>query len=242
LTARVALVTGGAAGIGRASALRLAADGVAVAVADVRPPAADLADELERLGAVASLVQCDVTDRRAVDAIVAETTDRLGPIDILVNCAGVLGHEAPVDELEEVEVRRVLEVNFYGVFHCCRAVLPQMRRAGWGRIVAISSHARHECPMRMQYGASKAAVTSLMRSLALETATTGVLVNSIEPGRTLTDMIVPRFSAEHLAAPPDAPIGRYAEPAEIAEMVAYLCSERNSYATGAMFNVSGGSI
>jgi 3-oxoacyl-[acyl-carrier protein] reductase len=166
----------------------------------------------------------------------------LGSLDILVNCAGVLGHEARIDEIAEDEVRRVMEVNVYGVFHWCRAALPYMRAAGWGRIVTISSHSRHESPNRVQYGMSKAAVTSFMRTLAMETVTSGILANCIEPGRTLTDMIIPRFSAEHLAAPPDAPIGRYAEPSEIAEMVAYLCSERNTYATGGMFNVSGGAI
>jgi 3-oxoacyl-[acyl-carrier protein] reductase len=242
VSARVAIVTGGARGIGRAVGLRLAEDGVRVVLADVVPGGDAVAAAITDAGGQAHAVELDVTDAAAVDDRVARVAGELGPPLVLVNCAGVLGPEAALDDVDVDEMRRVLEVNFFGVLHCCRAVVPHMRAAGWGRVVTISSHSRHGCEERAPYAASKAAVTSLMRTLAMENVRTGILANCIEPGRTLTDMIVPRFTAEHLADPPDAPIGRYADPAEIAEAVAWLCSERNTYATGAMFNVSGGAI
>jgi 3-oxoacyl-[acyl-carrier protein] reductase len=242
VSARVALVTGGARGIGRAVGLRLAEEGARVVLADVVPDGDEAVAAIADAGGQAHAVELDVTGAAAVAACVARVTAELGPPRVLVNCAGVLGPEAAVDDLDLDAMRRVLEVNLFGVLHCCRAVIPHMRVAGWGRIVTISSHARHGCEQRASYAASKAAVTSLMRTLALENVRTGILANCIEPGRTLTDMIVPRFSPAHLADPPDAPIGRYAEPAEIAEAVAWLCSDRNTYATGAMFNVSGGAI
>jgi 3-oxoacyl-[acyl-carrier protein] reductase len=238
----VAVVTGGAAGIGRATALRLAEDCGAVAVVDVAAAGPAVAAEVEAAGCPSRFYEVDVADGDAVATVAADIVLAFGDVGVLVNCAGVHGPEATVVTVDEADLRRVLEINFFGAFHWCRAVVPAMVEQGWGRIVSVTSHSRHGQELRAPYATSKAALSALTRSLALEVARFGVLANSIDPGRTLTDMVVPRFSEDHLADPPDSPIGRYAAPEEIAEAIAFLCSERCSFAAGATFNVSGGAI
>jgi 2-dehydro-3-deoxy-L-rhamnonate dehydrogenase (NAD+) len=237
---RVAVVTGAATGIGRASALRLAADGFAIAAADRDERGAAVVAEIVAGGGAASFLATDVTDPAAVGALAAHALERHGRIDALVAAAGVLGEDRPLAELPLAEWRRVLAINLDGVLHCCQAMLPVMLAQGAGRIVAISSAARFGSPGRAQYGVSKAALVSLITALAHEYARAGVLANCVEPGRALTDMVVPRFDAAHLADPPGVAIGRYSEPEEVAEVVAFLCSERNTYAVGAVWGVTGG--
>ena len=238
----VAVVTGGGSGIGRATALRLARDGGAVVVVDLLAVGSDVAAEIEASGCRSLFLRIDVSDREAVLQAADDVVERFGSVDVLVNCAGVHGPEASVVSVDEAELRRVLEINFFGAFHWCRAVVPAMVDAGWGRVVSVTSHSRHGQELRSAYAVSKAALSALTRSLAIEAARSGVLANSIDPGRTLTQMVIPRFSDEHLSDPPDSPIGRYAAPEEIAEVIAFMCSEQCSFAAGATFNVSGGSI
>jgi NAD(P)-dependent dehydrogenase (short-subunit alcohol dehydrogenase family) len=238
--ARVAVVTGGGRGLGRASALRLAEDGRYVVVADVGNFGAEVVAEVEALGQEARFVRTDVADRSSVAELVRETLSAFGRLDVLVAAAGVLGPEKSLLELADEEWDRILAVNLTGVFSCCRAVLPPMLERGWGRIVTFSSGARHGAPARHPYGASKGGVVALTKAIAKEFASSGILANCVEPGRSLTQMVIPRFSAEHLAHPPEVPIGRYAEPAEIAEVVAFLCSERCTYAAGSVYEVAGG--
>jgi 3-oxoacyl-[acyl-carrier protein] reductase len=233
-------VTGGARGIGRATALRLAEDGCAVVIADLLPVGADVAAEINRLGGRARFVSSDVAERASVAALVAETVDTFGSVDVLVAAAAVLGEEHRVDAVPLQEWQRVLDINLTGVLHCCQAVLPGMVGRGWGRIVAVSSHARYGSPGRASYAVSKAGVAALVGSLAREYASAGVLANCIDPGRVLTDMIIPRFDAEYLANPPGVAIGRLAQPAEIADVIAFLCSERNTYAVGSIWEATGG--
>ena len=242
MTARVAVVTGGAAGIGRASALRLADECAAVVVVDVSADVEGVAAEIEARGAACAWFVADVAEQESASIVTREALRRFGSVDQLIHCAGVLGPEETVDGITEVDMRRVFEVNFYSWFHWLRAVLPGMRDRRWGRVVGITSGARNGQELRAAYASSKAALTALMRTAALENARFNVLVNDIEPGRTLTNMVIPRFSEEFLAAPPDSPIGRYADPAEIAEVVAFLCSEACTFAAGATFNVSGGAL
>ena len=239
---KVAVVTGGGSGIGRATAMALGNAGAKVAVVDVVDAGEDVAGSIRSAGGEALFARCDVSQSNEVLTSYELVARDLGAPTILVNCAGILGLEVDALNVGEDELRRVFEVNFFGVFYWSRAVVPSMCRAGWGRVVTLSSVARHGAPRHAPYAVSKAAVSSFMRTLALETARSGVLANCVEPGRTLTGMVVPRFPVEHLENPPDAPIGRYAEPEEIAAVIVFLCSEASSYATGQTFAVSGGAF
>jgi 2-hydroxycyclohexanecarboxyl-CoA dehydrogenase len=236
---RTAIVTGGARGIGRAACLRLAQDGCAVVVADLQQSGAGVAEEIAAAGGEACFVVADVADRAAVDALVEEALARFGGADVLVAAAGIVGEDHPVAELPLEEYRRVLEVDLTGVLHCCQAVLPHMLSGGWGRIVAITSNARHGAPDRAHYAIAKAGVVALMQSIAFGYARAGVLANSIDPGMVLTEMVRDRYPAEHLANPPGIAIGRLADPAEIAETIAFLCSERNTYTVGTIVESTG---
>jgi NAD(P)-dependent dehydrogenase (short-subunit alcohol dehydrogenase family) len=132
-----------------------------------------------------------------------------------------------------------MRINVYGVYLCHQAAIPHMLERGWGRCVTITSAARHGSPNQVPYSVSKGAVYSFIGSLGNAYARQGVFVNGVEPGRALTPMVVPRFSAEHLANP-GTPVGRYSDPEEVAEVVEFLCSERNTYTTGSVWSVKGG--
>lgn len=236
---RVAIVTGGTRGIGRAAALRLARAGRDVVIADVSD-GGDVIAKIQGLGRRSFYAPTDVTRTEAVGAMVERTLATFGRVDILVNCAGILGREGPFLGVPDEEWFRVLDVNLHGVYFCCRAVLPVMLQQRWGRIVTITSGARRGAALFAPYATSKGAVTSLMNSLANAYAHEGVLINCLQPGRALTDMVVSRFSAEELANP-DVPIGRYSSADEVATVVNYLCDDENTYTTGAVWNVAGGS-
>ena len=234
---RVAIVTGGARGIGHASAVRLARAGRDVVVADLGDAGgAELAD-VEAAGGRVLFVQTDVRSARAVESLTQVTLDTFGRIDILVNSAGILGREVPFLDLQDDECLQVMDINLGGVYRCCRAVLPHMLRRRWGRIVTITSNARQGRPLYVPYAVSKAGVTALMASLANAYAPEGVLVNCVEPGRALTGMVTPRFSADHLAHPPWL-IGRYSSAGEVATVVNYLCDDENTYTAGAVWQVA----
>ncbi|MCC7361145.1 MAG: SDR family oxidoreductase [Anaerolineales bacterium] len=234
--ARVAVVTGGALGIGRAAAVRLAEAGRDVVVADLAPEAAETVKLVEAQGRRAAWHQVDVTDAAAVQALVDATVADFGRLDILVCCAGVLGSEVGFLDLPFEQFERILSINLYGVFHAHQAAIPAMLRQGWGRCVTIGSGARHGVAQRIPYSVSKGAVRSLIASLGAAYVKQGVFVNGIEPGRVLTQMIIPRFSAAHLANP-GVPIGRYSDPEEVAEVIEFLASERNTYTSGVFWEV-----
>lgn len=237
---RVAVVTGGAQGIGEATALRLAQAGRDVVVADVDPRGEQVAAEIERLGRRALWSHLDVTDEAAVHALMRRVRDEFGRLDILVCCAGLLGTERPFMEQSAAELDRILRVNVYGVYYCHQAAIPHMLEREWGRCVTITSGARNGAPMLAPYSISKGAVYSLVKVLGNLYPRQGVFVNGVEPGRALTRMVVPRFSEEFLADPGN-PIGRYSDANEVAEVIEFLCSERNTYTTGAVWSVKGGS-
>jgi NAD(P)-dependent dehydrogenase (short-subunit alcohol dehydrogenase family) len=248
---RVAVITGGARGIGAACALRIAAEGRDIVIADIDPSGSEVARQVEamgtgrlaagreRLGQRALFVPTDVTSEAAVRSLVAQTVAEFGRLDVLVCCAGVLGTEAPFHEQPAGQLDRVLRINLYGVYYAHQAAIPAMLERGWGRCVTITSGARHGATNQVPYGVSKGAVYALAGALGNAYARQGVFVNGVEPGRALTQMVVPRFSTEHLADP-GTPIGRYADPEEIAEVVEFLCSERNTYTTGSVWSVKGG--
>jgi NAD(P)-dependent dehydrogenase (short-subunit alcohol dehydrogenase family) len=238
---RVALVTGGARGIGRACVLRLAEAGRDVAVLDLlEEEGAQVAAEVEALGPRARFRRADVTSEAEVRQAVADTVETLGRLDILVCCAGVLGLEAPFLEQSAAQFEKVVRINLFGVYHAHQAAVPHMLRQGWGRCVTITSGARFGSPNQVPYSVSKGAVHSFVQSLGNAFPRQGVFVNGVEPGRALTQMVIPRFSAEHLANP-GTPIGRYSDPEEVAEVVEFLCSERNTYTTGSVWSVKGAS-
>ena len=236
---RVAIVTGAARGIGAAVARQLAIDGFRVAVADVNLDAAQAA--AGEIGERAVAVRLDVTDPESWRAAVDEVTQRLGPITALVNNAGIAGRSAPAWELSIEEWQQVIAIDLSGVFYGCRTVLPGMMEAGYGRIVNIASIAGKEGnPNASPYSAAKAGVIGLTKSLAKEGATKGVLVNAVTPAVIATP-ILEQVSQAHIDYMTSRiPMGRVGQPEEVANLVSFLCSDRISFSTGAVFDISGG--
>jgi NAD(P)-dependent dehydrogenase (short-subunit alcohol dehydrogenase family) len=209
-------------GLGAAAAARLAADGVEVVTLDVAPGAS---------------LKVDVTDAVAVRSAVAE----VGPIDILVNSAGIVGPNAPLWEIPLEGWERTFAVNVVGTFTLCQAVVPGMIARGWGRIVNIASIAGKDGnPNMSPYSASKAAVIALTKSLGKELATTGVLANAIAPAVIETPMNA-STSAEALAHITSLiPMKRVGHASEVAELIAWLASDKVTFSTGAVYDISGG--
>ncbi len=237
---RTALITGGARGIGRAAALRIAEEGRDIVIADMlEEEGQQTVRDIEALGQSALYCKTDVSDEASVYDTVAKTLEAFGRLDILVCCAGILGKEVPFLEQTTAMFDRVIKINVYGVYHAHQAAIPHMLERGWGRCVTITSGARHGATHVVPYGVSKGAVFSFVNALGNAYPNQGVFVNGVEPGRALTEMVVPRFSAEHLANP-GTPIGRYSDAEEVAEVVEFLTSERNTYTTGSVWSVKGG--
>jgi NAD(P)-dependent dehydrogenase (short-subunit alcohol dehydrogenase family) len=236
LKKRVAAITGGARGIGFATAQRFQQSGAKVALWD-----RDGAEAAAK--GVASAIGCtvDVTDERSVAAALAETERRLGPVDILVASAGIAGPNATVAEYPVDAWRQVIDVDLNGVFLCCRAVVPGMVRRNYGRIVNIASIAGKEGnPNAAPYSAAKAGVIALTKSLGKELAKTGVCVNCITPAAVRT-AIFDQITQQHIDYMlSKIPMGRFGTVEEMAAMIAWLASEECSFSTGGVFDLSGG--
>ncbi len=238
---RVAVVTGGAQGIGHAIARRLLASGATVALWDASAEKLEEAREtLSSLGRVSATV-VELTDEAQVKAATEAAIETHGRIDILVNNAGITGGNAATWELEPATWRRVIEVNLVAPYLTCRAVVPQMLRQGYGRIVNIASIAGKEGnPNASHYSASKAGLIGLTKSLAKELATKGVLVNAVTPAVAKTAMF-DSMTQEHIDYMlSKIPMGRFLEVDEAAAMVCWLASEECAFSTGAVFDLSGG--
>ena len=241
LNNRVAVITGGAQGIGYATAERLLRSGAHVVLWDI--DAAKLAEarhSLAALGKVDGSV-VELTDDDAVHAAAAQVVAAHGRIDILVNNAGITGGNASTWELDPAVWRRVIEVNLIAPYLTCRAVVPHMLTREWGRIVNIASVAGKEGnPNASHYSASKAGLIALTKSLAKEVAMKGILVNAITPAVAKTAMFEQMKQSQIDYMLGKIPMGRFVEVDEIAAMVAWLSSEDCSFSTGAVFDLTGG--
>ncbi len=237
---RSAIITGAALGIGRACAMRLAEEGRDVVVSDILPEGEAVAAEIRAMGGSAVFIPADAADESSVRDLADQTMKLFGRADILVCCAGLLGSEKPFLDHSPAEFERIMRVNVNGVYYAHHAVIPYMLERGWGRTVVMTSGAREGSPNLVPYSMSKGAVYSFVRAMGGNYARQGVLVNGVEPGRALTRMIIPRFTEEQIANPPGTPIGRFSDAEEVAEVVEFLTSERNTYTTGSVWSIKGG--
>ena len=250
---KVALVTGGSRGIGRAVSLRLAQEGARVGVNFVSNAraAAEAVEQVNRLGSEAQAVQADVSDRSAVQAMVDRILERFSRIDILVNNAAIVLDGDVTSYASDEDLDRDLEamwgVNVRGIVNCTRAVLPQMRERRSGSIVNVSSIAGYGniSPLRTFYSATKAAVMNLTKRFALELGPDNINVNSVAPGLVRTDLLVQQTPPGELERVIEefagrSVLGRIGEPDDIAAAVAYLASSEARFVTGQILTVDGG--
>ena len=244
---RVAVVTGGASGMGLSICRALADSGYRTAVLDIDATAAErVSEKLRADGRSAMACGVDVADRAAVDRALDAVRSAFGPIEILVTSAGLVGF-APFTEISAQQWDRILAVNLTGTFHCVQAAVPDMVAAGWGRIVTISSSsAQRGSPGMVHYTASKGAVVAMTKAVAREYASSGITVNTIPPSGIDTPMSRRSQTAGHL---PDndvmaraIPVGHLGSGEDIAAACLFLCSEQAGYITGQVLGVNGGSV
>jgi 2-hydroxycyclohexanecarboxyl-CoA dehydrogenase len=241
----VAVVSGGASGIGLGVARRFVADGHDVAVLDRNGEGAEAAAvEMQTEGVRALGVEVDVANRQSVQAAFARVRAELGPVGILVTSAGIESFD-PLLEITPEKWDRIIAVNLTGTFSCVQATVPDMIAAGWGRIVTISSSsAQSGAPNMAHYAASKGGVISLTRALAVDLARSGITVNTIPPSLVDTPMARAAEAAGDFpgvdVVGPMVPLGRAGTPADIAAACSFLCSESGSYITGQIIGVNGG--
>jgi 3-oxoacyl-[acyl-carrier protein] reductase len=266
LSGRVALVTGGSRGLGRADALTLARAGADVVIADLLVESASESDEtdaygvlatvartqglvyseataaeIQSLGRRAAAIRCDVTDRAQVDAVVARTVDELGSVDILVNNAGTLDHVGQIHDQRLDLWERDLRVNLTGAFNCAQAVWPHMKERGWGRIVNMASVAGTLGGFgQASYSTTKAGILGLTKTLAMEGGRHGITCNAIVPGIIGTEAFNMANQAMNERIAARTVFRRPGEPQDIANAIAFLCSDLAAYVTGIELNVSGG--
>jgi NAD(P)-dependent dehydrogenase (short-subunit alcohol dehydrogenase family) len=239
LQGRIAIVTGGAQGFGRAVAERFAASGAKV---DIWERDTALAEKTAKeIGPAARVVEVDVSDYASVEKARDASLEAHGKIDILVNNAGIAGANATVWDTEVSEWQKVMRINLDGPFFCCKAIVPMMREKGYGRIINIASIAGKEGnPNAAHYSAAKAGLIALTKSLGKETADQDIAVNAITPAAAKTAIFdqITQAHIDYMLS--KIPRNRFVKVEELASMAAWLASEENSFTTGAVFDLSGG--
>ena len=241
---KVAVVTGGAQGIGRAVALGMGREGAKVVLADLQAEKAELvARELQSIGTEALAVGVDVADESSVKQMATRALDRFGRVDILVNVAGIYFPRAAVVDLSEEDWDRTIDINVGSNFLCCREFVPSMRAQKYGRILSLASGIGHYGMRQFShYASSKAAVMGFVKALAREVAPDGITVNAICPGSANTSMPRQHRSEEEVMARlRSTPLPRVLEPEDIAGPILFLASDAAAYITGQSYNINCGS-
>jgi len=240
VTARTALVTGASRGIGRAVAHALAEDGHRVACLSATDGAKETQRELEAAGHEAMAVLADVRDRDAIDAAFTEVEETFGVVEVLVNNAGVTA-DGLVARMSDEQWARVLDTNLTGAFHTIRRATPKLMRARWGRIVNVASVSAYAgSPGQANYASAKAGLIGLTRAVARELAPRQITCNVVAPGPIVTDMTAALPAEWRTTMEATVPLGRLGDPADVASLVAFVCSEAAGYVTGAVLPVDGG--
>jgi 3-oxoacyl-[acyl-carrier protein] reductase len=243
---RLALVTGAAQGLGRAIAERLARDDYALVIADIQPDqAAAAAEAMCAAGHQAVPLALDVGDEAAVERAYADIESRFGRLDILVNNAGISGERAPIEAISLAGWEQALRTNLTSTFLMSRSAVPLMRRRRWGRIVNMSSLSARGQPgtTRAAYVATKAGIIAFSRILADEVGRDGITVNCVAPSRIRTALTIAMSGGNQAywdRGAAGSVLGRLGEPEEIAHTVAWLCSNKAGFVTGAVLDVNGG--
>lgn len=247
MAGKVALVTGAGAGIGAAVSRRFARDGMAVGVLDLNLKSAEqVASDIRTTGGRALALGASIAHRGQVNAAAAKLREAFGPITVLVNNAGITGF-VPFEELTDEEWDKMMEVNLKGTFIVTQVVLPDMKAAGWGRIINISSSSAQTGAINMaHYSSSKGAIVTLTRSLAQELGPLGITVNNVPPGSVM-NTIMSEANKERFQFPVEQllktlPVRRMGEPEDIANACAWLAAEETGYVTGQTVGVNGGRV
>ena len=242
---QVALITGGATGIGKATAKKLASKGITVVISGRRQALGTAAvKEIEAVataGAQVRFIQNDVTDEAAVKGLVEQVVAEFGHLDMAVNNAGLYNEAATIDESDTEKFRQMTEVNVMGVYYSMKYEIAQMRRQGKGSIVNLASIAGlNGIPMTGTYVANKHAVVGLTKAAAIDHAAQGIRINAVAPGAIRTDIIADQIAAYEGALASMHPIGRIGEPQEIAAGITWLLSDEASFVVGHILNIDGG--
>ncbi|MGY8990534.1 MAG: SDR family NAD(P)-dependent oxidoreductase [Rhodospirillales bacterium] len=247
LSGHKALITGGAGGLAIATARNFVREGAVVVLTDLETGTMDgIIEELTAISGTVAALACDVTDRAQVDTLMSDAAGIMGGIDILVTCAG--GYKAYVnfEDLDVDEWKSIIDVNLTGVFHCCQAVLPHMKAAGWGRIINLGSLAGRSTSTGTapaHYASSKAAVSMLTQTMAKDMAPYGITANTVAPSTTTTERVNKLLTPEKEALFTSmTPVGRLAEPEDISDVITFLASDESRYITGATIDVNGGRL
>ncbi len=251
LRERVCIVTGAARGIGLATARVLGKAGAKVVVVDIAESGAEVAEAISAAGGRSVYVQGDISSEAGADAAVASALSEYGRLDSLINNAGILRLASSFEETTDDQLRDMMRVNFESVFRLSKAALPALEASGRGSIVNTASMVgfRIGMPSHAVYGASKAAVVGLSMTMAIELAPRGVRVNCVAPGVVATDLFAEEFlkghSSEELSSGGEStlaaiPLGSYARPEQVAEVIAFLASDASDYITGQVIVIDGG--